>query len=157
MILNDHITYEKNLSNLSLADRRGNNTRTSVRQVTTGRPIPCSVQSRKGAILPSSQRPARPFSRRVVGETQKGSALTSLLGGSYRDRQSGAGTDGSLSSHTRARVAATRANRPQLQHVPRGCFLKMAADLRYSLPKAGVDVGSQRPGNLMVEQSTEGG
>ncbi|KAM9594081.1 putative cysteine--tRNA ligase, mitochondrial isoform 1-T1 [Morphnus guianensis] len=50
MILNDHITREKNLSNLSLADRRGNNTRTSVRQFTTGRPVPCSVQSRKAAM-----------------------------------------------------------------------------------------------------------
>lgn len=57
----------------------------------------------------------------------------------------------------RARVVATGANQPQLQHVPRGCFLKMAVDLQYYLPRAGVDVVSQRLGKLMEEQSTEGG
>lgn len=50
MILNDHITYEKNLSNLSLADSRGNNTKTSVRHSGTASPVPCSIQSRKAAV-----------------------------------------------------------------------------------------------------------
>lgn len=34
-------------------------------------------------------------------------------------------------SHTRARVVATGVKGPQLQHVPKGCFLKGAVDLRY--------------------------
>lgn len=33
----------------------------------------------------------------------------------------------------------------------------MAVDLRYSLPKAGVDVASQRLGKVVVEESTERG
>lgn len=41
-----------NLSNLSLAERRGNNTRTSVRRLTAGRPIPCSAHVRKAVIPP---------------------------------------------------------------------------------------------------------
>lgn len=51
-ILSDRITYQKNLPNLSLADRRGNKPRTSVRQLTTGRPIPCSIQLGKAGIAP---------------------------------------------------------------------------------------------------------
>lgn len=33
----------------------------------------------------------------------------------------------------------------------------MAVDLQYTLSKAGIDVGSQRMGKLMVQQSTENG
>lgn len=75
MILNDYITCEKNLSNLSLADRRGNNTRTSVRQFTTGRPVLCGVQSRKAAI-PQHCLPPRGQDDALAGE--EGSGLGDL-------------------------------------------------------------------------------
>ena len=169
MILNDHITYEESLSNLSLAGRRGNTTRTSARPFATASPGPCSVQAREAAtspccLPPRGRRGASAASDVAVGESWRGGAWDSPLRGLVWGTTARSGADSprwhqpfALSSHTRARVAAAGPDGPELPHMPRGCFLKMAAGLRHSLPKAGVDAGSQRLGKLAVEQSTKGG
>lgn len=116
------------------------------------------------SVLPPSQRPTRGFSRQVTrrsGRPEK-APLCSEARREEDSRQRGRQcapepTVFTPASGTRARVVATTANRPQLWDVLRGCFLKMAVDLRYSLPKAGVDVASQRLGKLVVEESTERG
>lgn len=122
------------------------------------------VEKSCGYYLPPKGQQGALAGNTVVWETWKGSALNGLFRGlcGRNNQEVRSGTDNMLalavhSSHTRAGLATIGAHRPWLQHMPRGCFLKMALDLQYSLAKPGIDVGSQRTEKLMVQQSTKDG